>query len=214
MFSVDIWGGVAAWVGAVGTSGAALAAAVYYISDRHRESTSQSRAINYLREGTTYVITNASDQPIYQIRLLYDPPKTFGDALAANSHVYGVKYWDRDKEPFKEWTDQAIYDSFRAVQRYRYLEKWDKLLPGDSVTISPKQLGRQLISLTPYCAFADVRGRHWDLYLGDDKPKKHNKGKVKLRTRVATYRIRRTNRLRARWRARQIARNVDKEGSG
>src|SRR6185312_8312529 len=82
MFPVEIWGNVAEWAGAIGTGGAAMAAAGFYIYDRYRESTAQSRQVNFVDYGTVYEVTNASDQPIHYVSLLYDPPKTFGAALA------------------------------------------------------------------------------------------------------------------------------------
>lgn len=178
MFPVALWGNVAEWVGAIGTSSAALGAAGFYIYDRYLESTSQSRAVNYLQIGASYVITNASDQPIHQVRLLFDPPKSFGDALAGHSNVYGVKHWKRHESWLNKYTDQDIYDSFGKLQRLRWHDKWDRIDPGDTVSSSSVLASSIIISARPYLAFADVRGRHWDLYLGDAKPKRHNKGRV------------------------------------
>lgn len=209
MFPVDIWGNVAAWVGAIGTSAAALGAATFYIYDRYRESTSQSRAVNYIQVGAEYIVTNASSQPIYHVRLLFDAPKSLGDALAGASNVYGVKHWQRHEGWLKKYTDQDIYDSFGKLQRLRWHDKWDRIDPGDSVSRSSTLRSDIIISARPYLAFADVRGRHWDLYLDDDKPKRHNKGKISLKTRFAAWRIQKGNKLRARRRAKQIEKNVD-----
>jgi hypothetical protein len=46
-------------------------AAGSYIYDRYRESTAQSRSVNFIQEGASYNITNASTQPTHQVRLLY-----------------------------------------------------------------------------------------------------------------------------------------------
>jgi hypothetical protein len=46
VFDVDIWGNVAAWVGAIGTGGAAIAAALYYILSAWSRKRAQARQVH------------------------------------------------------------------------------------------------------------------------------------------------------------------------
>lgn len=72
MFDVDIWGNVAAWVGAIGTGGAAIAAASYYILSARSRKRAQARQVHVevtfpepgKVRGFKFVLYNDSEHPI------------------------------------------------------------------------------------------------------------------------------------------------------
>jgi hypothetical protein len=74
MLPVQIWGNVAEWVGAVGTSGAAIAAVTYYIIDKKTEAGVQAKLIRFRmvdefhpevhRHSIKVEVRNDSDRPV------------------------------------------------------------------------------------------------------------------------------------------------------
>lgn len=75
MFDPDTWGTVAAVTSAIGTSGAAVVAATYYIYTTTSDRKSQARHVKYalvldkLEDGIEATIRNLSDRPIYDVEL-------------------------------------------------------------------------------------------------------------------------------------------------
>lgn len=71
-FDVDIWGTVASWVGAIGTGGAAIAAASYYILSARSRKRAQARQVHVWVtfpepgkvRGFKFVLYNDSEHPI------------------------------------------------------------------------------------------------------------------------------------------------------
>jgi hypothetical protein len=72
VFDVDIWGNVAAWASAIGTGGAAIAAASYYILSARSRKRAQARQVHvevtFPEQGKirpfNFVLDNDSEHPI------------------------------------------------------------------------------------------------------------------------------------------------------
>lgn len=128
MFSVDIWGNVASWVGAVSTGGAALAALGYYVLDSRKARAAQARLVRANlhpeQDGVFEItVTNDSDRPI-SLELLFWWGKDFDKAVLTGQPM-------EIRTGIQDGTDQHGQPLIRtgAIQNaYRHVESKQELL--------------------------------------------------------------------------------------
>jgi hypothetical protein len=93
VFAAEIWGTVAQWVSAIGTSGAAMAAAGYYIFDKSLAAKAQARQIRVkitaLRPEIGFDVHNHSEHPIFALAVMVSI-RRFKDALSV-PHTWWIE---------------------------------------------------------------------------------------------------------------------------
>ncbi|GAA2809338.1 hypothetical protein GCM10010533_54730 [Mycolicibacterium pallens] len=114
---VDVWGTVAEWVGAVGTTLAAGAAAVFYISDRKRERKAQALLVRVVHEDTsdqeknepqtTFTVHNDSDRFTTGFTLVMKHDRKALRAIEDDYIDAGVR--DQVKKHFPIWGGKGSF---------------------------------------------------------------------------------------------------------
>ncbi|WP_241473782.1 hypothetical protein [Mycolicibacterium neoaurum] len=127
-FDASIWGDVATWAGALGTSGAAIAAASFYIHDKRTERKKQALAVSVSVEESGKVpkagkkiewdlhlsITNNSDLAISQVRAELEL-KPFKDTVLIRN---GTTLYDCLPQMKGEWENSQVVKSL-AFPKFR-----------------------------------------------------------------------------------------------
>lgn len=170
MFPVEIWGDVATWVGSVGTSGAAIAAATFFIYDKRVEAGAQASLVRAVRKspyGKKFVATvsNNSDRPIATVVVVLRPMK------AREYFLRRDMFADSDNEEPKKLTltelldrdprDLYVTDSADCIAHIQAngLPPDDIVKAGESIDIEvPGEFRNDWIY---YVSFTDQRGKHW-----------------------------------------------------
>ena len=156
MFPVEIWGTVAQWISAVGTSGAAIAAGSYYILDKRRAKKTQSKKIyiSYLERKITdqhhVHVTNNSDNSIFDVHI-YILPRAYGKLAKDRAKC------ESERQDIKEKLQLLM--SYRDWQRdWQRVPEIPKVGPGESATLKTDcNLIYEHISLI----FRDAATRRW-----------------------------------------------------
>ncbi|MFI6363169.1 hypothetical protein ACIBG0_10515 [Nocardia sp. NPDC050630] len=177
LFSVEIWGTVGQWFGAVGTSASVAAAAGYYIADQRRSSREQSRQVKMLLFGTNPTLRvkvhNHSDKPIYGVKA-YSEMVSFSKMVARkdmwiydlDEHLLGENEYESDADfMYRYW--QSAPSLSKAIGNIGISDYLD---PGNTVEFDFGE--RQHAAMDYWVEYTDARGQRWRIELGETKQKK------------------------------------------
>ncbi|OBI65123.1 hypothetical protein A5667_27435 [Mycolicibacterium fortuitum] len=165
-FDAAIWGDVATWVGALGTSGAAIAAAAFYINDRKTTLAEHANHVEFLYDGTSgysYLVRNNGDKRIYAQYVTYVAPRTVRDMIKS--------YYYPFRQPLIEGRFHAEVADEEAVFRGREdlppTQTFDlrvTIRPDDDFRFKmPKEM-QYTWGIAVVFTFKDARGTAW--YIG------------------------------------------------
>ena len=105
--SVNVWGTVANWFEAVGTGGAAIGAATFYVLDSRDKRAAQARLVGaslkvFADDNMAVTVQNDSDRPISSFQILYKE-KSLAKALFAKEEfvVPQMRYYKPGKQVVK-----------------------------------------------------------------------------------------------------------------
>lgn len=115
MFPVEIWGTVAQWVSALGTSSAALAAAGYYINDKRIDAKTQARLVRvrFDASGDKVRVNNHSEFPIVDV-FLASRPQSFEETVPARG------WFDRGPRETPEQKQRRMIGRLHPFGFYQY----------------------------------------------------------------------------------------------
>lgn len=159
MFAVEIWGTVAQWGSAVGTSSAVGAAAYYYIHDKRREAKAQAAQIHAELRDRQVIITNNSTQPIFDL-YIHIGLRGYG---AARNGYSGMPNIRADHGPRDQIAEKMQLVTFHRKQQHdfsgRGKEQVDHhiLAPEEAVSLSADRTSFEYACLI----FRDSHGQHW-----------------------------------------------------
>jgi hypothetical protein len=149
---VEIWGTVAAWFSAIGTSGAAVAAATYYIVDSLRANRRQAQLITcWIVDGPSNSIVhvvNYSNEPVFYLMLEFMSIST-RRARKTKKELLMSKHPD-DPAHFKYFHVKWLYEISHDID----------FAPGASKEIEHEfEYDPSYYEVTIY--FNDAHGRKW-----------------------------------------------------
>ncbi|WP_435590768.1 hypothetical protein [Nocardia sp. bgisy118] len=177
LFSVEVWGTVGQWFGAVGTSASVAAAAGYYIADQRRNGREQSRQVKILLFGTNPTLRvklhNHSDKPIYGV-------KAYSEKVSFSKMAARKDFWIYDPGDYIDLEDKSESEAsfmFRYWNSANYLYKAngnigisDYLDPHDSIEFDFEE--RLHAAMDYWVEYTDARGQRWRIELGEAKQKR------------------------------------------
>lgn len=176
LFSVEIWGTVGQWFGAIGTSVSIAAAAGYYIADQRRNSREQSRQVKMLLYGTSPTLRtkvhNHSSKPIYGVKA-YSEKISFAKMIGRKDlWIYNFEDYVESQED--ETDEQYMLRYWNSVNHLSAtqgtLGMSDFLNPGKSVEFDFME--RQHAAMDYWIEYTDARGQRWRIELGREKQRR------------------------------------------
>ncbi|SIS11556.1 hypothetical protein [Williamsia sterculiae] len=166
IFPVEIWGTVAAWISAVGTTGSVAAAAGYYIYDKRIEAKSQARHIRIRLEkrdtGFAVAVWNYSDKAIYDL-YAESQAKTLEEVV-----VFGeIIRFDLENRKIKRLGPDQYDEIAESLKHLPFLGRMD--MEGRDNSIGPGEKAEFLYTVEMsgaaryYVGFRDSNARAWRL---------------------------------------------------
>lgn len=159
MFPVEIWGTVAQWVSALGTSGAAIAAAGYYINDKRIEAKKQARLVRtrFTASGDKVVVNNHSPLPVVDVFLAHRP-QSFEETVPARG------WFGRRPRETPEQKQRRMIGRLHPFGMYQYLdldmtEKVESIGSNGSAMFDYSE--DTLMDHVCRVVFTDIRGVCW-----------------------------------------------------
>jgi hypothetical protein len=170
MFNVVIWGTVAAWFSAIGTTVSLLAAAVYYIYDKRLAAKAQARHIRVQVQQPEpefiSLLTNYSDKAIYQICVV-DELISF-EELVLRSTIQDDDGSTRPPDSSDFAVMKAMYYKSKKNGLYTHTDQQGQLLSGQSITI---KYDKPMNYASRYAVtFRDSMARAWRIDFAPSTP--------------------------------------------
>lgn len=183
MFSAEVWGTVGEWIGAVGTGGAAIAAASFYILDTRRSQIAQARLVwvqqrvDDSRE-MAVIVTNNSNLPIV-LDLMYwsEPPLRKALLSVAEFNVRSAAEpsasdFEVIHDPHKRIHSKDEIIGYSGDKGWTSIRASDKrVAAGQTITLASDVVLTYRVSMRYWITFQDASGQAWQLEIGPNHGK-------------------------------------------